>query len=175
MKQALSVLRMRERQWLKLLITQRTHTVRRRSGEGVIDTKSRWVNVDDKITLVLGYGADSFKIYATPEDRGNLKYCRQMTSLHLNEVCGAVENTPRVRRMPGDILADTGYAVIAGSSAEEGTKYTLKQLSAEGLLRAVEFTAPDGSRWQFAANFGTTSVKWNGKTIAAGECALKKL
>ena len=152
-----------------------TRTVRRRSGEGVIDTKSRWVNVDDKISLVLGYGADSFKIYSSPEDRGNLKYCRQMTSLHLNEICGTVENTPRVRRMPGDTLADTGYAVIAGSSAAEGRKYSLKQLPAEGMLRAVEFTSPDGSRWQFAANFGSESAVWNKIKLPAGECILKKL
>ena len=147
-------------------------TVRRRSGEGVIDTNSRWLNVDDKITLILGYGADSFKINVPSGDSGKLKYCREMTSLYVNEICGAVENTPRVRRMPGEILADTGYAVIAGSSVAEGRQYSLKQLSAAGDLRAVELTAPDGCRWQFAVNFGTETAEWNGTSIPAGECAL---
>lgn len=150
-------------------------TIRKRSGDGIIETNSRWLNVDDRITLILGYGADSFQINAPAHDRGNLKYCRGMASLYLNEICGKVENDPRIRRMPGDILADTGYAVIADSSAEEGRKYSLQPLSAEGMLRAVEFSAPDGKRWQFAANFGTTAVKWNGKTIAAGKSFLKKL
>ena len=149
-----------------------TRTITRRSGDGVIDTKSRWVNVDNKITLVLGYGADSFKINAPSEDRGNLKYCRDMTSLYVNEICGTVENTPRVRRMPGEILADTGYAVIADSSADDGKRYSLKHLPTEGALRVVQFTAPDGKNWQFAANFGTETVFWNNTQIHAGECLL---
>ena len=148
--------------------------VSRRSGK-VIETGSRWLNVDHRITLVLGYGAESFKIHAPAEDTGNLKYCRQMTSLHVNEICGNVELTPRVRRMPGDVLADTGYLVIAGSTAEEGSKYSVKQIKTEGLLRAVEVTAPDGRRWQFAANFGTEPAAWNSETIPAGQCTLKTL
>ena len=145
------------------------------SGEGVVDTKSRWVNVDNKITLVLGYGAESFKIYAPAERLSWLKYCREMRSLYFNEICGDIANDPRVRRMPGDVLIDTGYAVVAGSTAEDGGKYSLKQLQTEGLLRAVELISPDGKRYQFAANFGAAEVLWNSERIPAGECALKSL
>ena len=63
--------------------------------------------------------------------------------------------------------------VVAGSTAEDGGKYSLKQLQTEGLLRAVELISPDGKRYQFAANFGVVEVLWNSERIPAGECALK--
>ncbi|MBQ7401955.1 MAG: hypothetical protein IJW05_00810 [Lentisphaeria bacterium] len=148
--------------------------LRHRSGEGVIETNSRWLNVENQITLVLGYGADTFKIHAPAYDRGNVKYRQEMSSLYLNEICGSVEFAPRVRRMPGDVLADTGYAVIAESNAEEGRKYSLKRLETEGLLRAVEFHSPDGEVWQFAANFGNTPVSWCGESVLPGQCTLRK-
>ena len=151
-----------------------TRAFQKLSGEGLVDTKSRWLNIDNKITLVLGYGADSLKIYAPEKKLIWLKYSRMMRSLYVNEVCGTAENTPQIRRMPGDILADTGYAVIAGSSAEEGKLYSVRQLKTEGLVRAVQFSAPDGRCWLFAANFGTDTAVFRKLKLAAGECVLKE-
>ncbi|MBQ9088897.1 MAG: hypothetical protein IJY46_09000 [Lentisphaeria bacterium] len=142
------------------------------SGDGVIDTASTHVNVDDKISLVLGYGADSLKIYAPEQAMGVIKTCRSMTSLYVNEICGNVEELPARRRMPGDVLADTGYAVIAGVSAADGEGYKLRRLDAPGELRAVEFSTPEGKVWRFAANFGTLPENFDGRDILPGQCDL---
>ncbi len=149
-----------------------SQTLRSRSGDGVIDTASSHVNVDNKVSLVLGYGADSLKIYAPAQDMGVIKTCRFMTSLYVNEICGSVEEDPARRRMPGDILADTGYAVIAGVSASEGAGYKLRRLDAPGELRAVEFSTPEGKVWRFVANFGTLPENFDGRDILPGQCDL---
>lgn len=144
-----------------------------KSGKGVIETNSKWINVDDRISLIAGYGFDTFKIHAPAECLSVLKYANAMKSLYINEICGSIELDPRIRRMPGDVLADTGYAVIAGSTADDAKQYALKEIARDGMFRAVAFTAPDGVSWRFAANFGTEAVEWDGETIPAGECCLK--
>jgi predicted aminopeptidase len=103
---------------------------------------------------------------------GVIKTSRTMTSLYVNEICGNVEDTPARRRMPGDILADTGYAVVSGVSAEEGQKYRLTRLDSPENTRAVELTTPDNKVYRFIANFGNTSVSWSDAVIAPGECRL---
>ena len=145
------------------------------SGAGVLDTRSKHVNIEDKISVVLGYGSDSLKIYAPEQAMGVIKTCRFMTSLYVNEICGSVEDTPARRRMPGDVLADTGYAVISGVSAEEGVKYKLTRLDSPENTRAVELTTPDNKVYRFIANFGSTPVSWCGNDIASGKCCLISL
>ena len=142
------------------------------SGRGVIDTESNHVNIANRISLVLGYGADSLKIYAPNRSMGIIKSCRFMSSLYVNEICGNVEDDPAIRRMPGDILADTGYAVISDITASEGEKYKLTRLDAPELLRAVELTTPDGKTFRFAANFGDVPAEWENKVIEPGQCIL---
>ena len=145
------------------------------SGAGILDTRSKHVNIDNKISVILGYGSDSLKIYAPEQAMGVIKTCRFMTSLYVNEICGSVEDNPACRRMPGDILADTGYAVISGVSAEEGAMYKLKRPDSPGNTRAVELTTPDNKVYRFIANFGDTSVSWCGNDIAPGKCCLFSL
>ena len=130
--------------------------------------------MDDKVSFLLGYGADSLKIYAPRESLSVIKSFPGMTSLYVNSVCGKVETDEKHRFMPGEILADTGYAVLAGVTFEESSKYTLRLLEKEGALRAVEFTTPAGV-WQFAANFGDDEILWQGEKIAPGACTLKQL
>lgn len=140
----------------------------------VIDTCSRWINVEDKLSFVLGYGADSFKIHVPESSMGCIKSFPAMTSLYMNEICGSVENDETRRRMPGEVLADTGYAVIADLRADDTAGYAVRKIDTGGDLRAVEFTSPEGT-WRFAANFGRESVLWEEEVIPSGECLLKKI
>ena len=149
-------------------------TLEKSSGKGVIDTKARSLSVDDKVSILLGYGADSLKIYAPEESLSVIKSFPGMSSLYVNCISGKVEMDEKHRYMPGDVLADTGYAVLAGVTLEESSKYALKLLENKGALRAVEFISPAGV-WQFAANFGDEEILWQGEKIAPGACTLKQL
>lgn len=143
------------------------------SGKGAIETNSRWLNVDDKLTLLLGYGADSLKIYAPAERLAIIKNARAMSSLYVEEICSRVEKDITCFWQTGEVLSDTGYAAIAGITAGESADYKLQQLTTDNPdLRVVEFTADNGRKWQFAANFGTDCAEWQGEKIPAGECRL---
>lgn len=142
------------------------------SGAGIIDTHSKHVNIENTSSVILGYGSESLKIYAPAQAMGVIKTCRFMTSLYVNEICASVEDTPARRRMPGEILADTGYAVVSGVSAAEGEKYKLIRLDAPENARAVELTTPDGKVYRFIANFGSSPVSWLDSEISPGECRL---
>ena len=144
------------------------------SGRGAIETNSRWLNVDDKLTLLLGYGADSLKIYAPAERLAIIKNARAMSSLYVEEICSGVEKNITCFWRTGEVLSDTGYAAIAGITAGKSANYKLQQLATDNPdLRVVEFTAEDGCKWQFAANFGTASAEWQNTVIPAGECCLR--
>ena len=142
------------------------------SGAGIIDTHSKHVNIENTSSVILGYGSESLKIYAPAQAMGVIKTCRFMTSLYVNEICASVEEDPARRRMPGDVLADTGYAVVSGVAASEGEKYKLTRLDSPENTRAVELTTPDNKVYRFIANFGSTPVSWLDSVISPGECRL---
>ena len=73
--------------------------------------------------------------------------------------------------MPGELLADTGYAAIAGITAADTAGLEMRRLELPEPLRAVEFNAPDGHRYRFTANFGDAPAG----TLRPGECALETL
>lgn len=141
----------------------------------VIETNSRCINADDKISFILGYGANSLKIYAPEKPRGVLLHCSDINSIYVNVICGEVALDPRKFYMPGEILADTGYAVISDVSSEEGSRCRLERLEAPEALRAVRYTAPDGQNWIFIANFSNEDLLWEGKKLSAGKSVLEKL
>ena len=133
------------------------------------------MNVDGEQAFVLGYGADSWKICAPRESWGEIKVNRLMHTLYVNALCGEVKLDRTCRCMPGEVLADTGYAVVAGADASEGEKYALRQLPLPGMLRGVALTAPGGDRWHFCANFGETPAEWEGGTLQPFACALERI
>ena len=145
--------------------------LKKSSGEGIIDTKSPRVSVDGKVAFILGYGADSFKINAPVESLSVLKGFPEMTSLYLNEICGHIEKDERHRYMPGDILADTAYAVVAGASFEESCRYSIEALESPPVIRAVKVSIPAGV-WEFAANFSDEKQIWQGVELPANSCVL---
>ncbi len=139
-----------------------------------IDTGSSWLTVEDKLFFLLGYGADSFKIYIPEKPMGCIKSCRYMTSLYMNEICGSVIEDEERRIMPGEVMSDTGYAVMADVPTDKCKEYSLELVESSGDIRCVKFTSPAGT-WLFAANFGDEEIVWEGKSLAAAECALKQL
>ena len=149
-------------------------TLEKMSGDGVIDTGSTWLNVDDKLTLVLGHGATTLKLHAPAKPMGEIRHGREMKSLYMNEICSFIKEDETIRRMPGDVLSDSSYAVIAGATAAESGAYKLERLTAPEDLRVVRYTA-DGRSWIFAANFGDSEQVWEDQTIPAGECVLKEI
>lgn len=140
------------------------------SGEQIIDTGSQWLNVDNVFSIILGYGADSLKVYSPAERSGALYYARALKSLYMHEICAGMTKTA-ARRMPGELLADTGYAAIAGITASGTAGLSMRRLELPDPLRAVEFDAPDGCRYRFTANFGDTPVD----SLSPGECTLETL
>jgi hypothetical protein len=140
----------------------------------VIDTGSSWLTVEGELSFVLGYGADSFKIHIPELPMGPIKSCQYMRSLYMNEICGRVEDDLSYRYMPGDIIADTGYAVMTGVSAGECPNYTLEKVESDDALRVVRFTTPEAV-WLFAANFGDRELLWEKRSIAPGACELIEL
>lgn len=140
------------------------------SGEQIIDTGSQWLNADNVFSIVLGYGADSLKVYSPAERSGALYYARALKSLYVHEICTGMTKTDR-RRMPGELLADTGYAAIAGITAADTVGLDMRRLELPDPLRAVEFNAPDGHCYRFIANFGDAPAG----TLCPGECTLETL
>ena len=144
----------------------------RLENAGVIDTNSKWLNVDDKVSVVLGYGADTLKLHAPAEPLVGIKIYPRIKSLYVDEICADVQFSPRKRFMPGEVMADTGYATVSDVTAAAGMPCTVERVAAPEELRAVHVTGQDGKKWLFAANFGDESVEWEGQTIPAGECIL---
>ena len=127
----------------------------------------------DILNFLLGYGADSLKIYAPAERLAIIKNARAMSSLYIEEICSKAEHDITHFWQTGEVLSDTGYAAIAGITAGESANYKLQKVETGNPdLRVVEFTAADGRKWQFAANFGTGSAVWQNRLLPAGECGL---
>ena len=149
------------------------HILHSNSGEALLDTKSRWLNIDDIFSIVLGYGADSLKIYSPPEQLGIISWARNLKSLYMDCICSRVDLSGS-RYMPGTILADTGYLAIADLSSAATPEYALLQLNAPEKLRAVEFRSPALS-CRFIANFGDSKAFFDGNELNPGECCLYDL
>ena len=148
--------------------------LKRLEGEKLIDTGAKHVNVEGKLSLLLGYGAKSWKIYAPEESWGEIRVNRLMHTLYVNAICGDVKLDRTCRCMPGEVLADTGYAVLAGVSFDEGGKYHVSKLDLPGMLRGMEFKSPSGELWHFVANFGDDEAVWEGEALKPYTCTLRK-
>ena len=151
-------------------------TLQGHEAKGVIDTKSRWLNTDDKFSLVLGYGSDSWKIHAPQNSMGGIYggFCG-MNTLYVNELCLNFEADESVIHYPGEVLVDTAYAAIADVTAAETPQYTLEKVSAPGMLRAVCCTLPSKEKYLIVANFGDTAANFEGMEISALNTVSKKL
>ena len=145
----------------------------RLENAGVIETNSKWLNVDDKVSVVLGYGADTLKLHAPEKPQGKIKVYPRMYSLYINEICADVQFAPRKRFMPGEVMADTGFAAVSDVTAADGMVCCIDRVDAPEELRAVSVTDQNGKKWLFAANFSDGAVNWHDQLIKPGECVLR--
>lgn len=151
-------------------------TLQSHDGRGVIDTRSKWLNADDKFSLILAYGSDSWKIHAPNHSMGGIYggFCG-MNTLYINELCMDYHADNSVIHFPGEVLCDSAYAVIAGVTATETPQYALEQIPTDGMLRAVYCTLPSGVRHLIVANFGDAPAIFEGMEIPALNCISKNL
>jgi hypothetical protein len=127
------------------------------------------VNVDDRLGLLLLYGAPELLLSRSVARRGG-KY----RSLYVEELCShAFSGQQRVS--PGSVLLDIGFAVLAGASAVQTAARSGGALPFDlPDLRGVWVQGADGVRYSVLANFGAAPAEvWvdgSPVTVPAGEC-----
>ncbi|MBX2999228.1 MAG: hypothetical protein KF893_12010 [Caldilineaceae bacterium] len=137
------------------------------AAAGRIDLNGPWLNVDDKIGLVLLGGGNRFVIDRAPQRRGG-----RYASLLVDEICMEVE-AQTLRRAPGEPLCDAGFAVISGVDARVTATLTGDAFIFEPAdVRGVSILGQNGIRYALIANFGEedATIEVFGKRIllAAG-------
>jgi len=131
-----------------------------------------WLNVDDRLGVVALYGGDRLLVSRSATRRGG-----RYRSLFVEEICMHVGQELK-RCRPGAVLADIGFAVVSGVTAEHtaGIRGGVIAPMPDG-LRGVWVEGADGRRYALVANFGETEQEANvfGEAImlAAGAAAIR--
>jgi hypothetical protein len=111
----------------------------------------RWLNVDDRLGVVALYGGDRLLINRSATRRGG-----RYRSLFVEEVCMHV-GQELTRCRPGAILADIGFAVVSGVTAECTAHVCGGAIPfAQEGLRGAWVDGANGNRYALVANFGAT-------------------
>lgn len=143
--------------------------------EETVETASRFLNVDDKISIINADPEQSFVIHR-PNHRQIIAHngnARLLSSLYADEICQEVAG--RKRYSAGTVLADTAIAVIADVTAEETSPLAVSVLRqpVSGMLRAVSCRGVDGRQYTLIANFGNRAAEYSGAgEIAPMQCKL---
>jgi hypothetical protein len=138
----------------------------------VLTFEGRWANFDDRVGVMLLYGADQLRV-----DRCTNRRAGKYRSLFTEELCVRVLNAA-THCPPDTLLSDLGFAVISGATADETaqTQGTVLSFSAPG-LRGVSVEGADNLLYALVANFGkdTQSTEIFGKSVElpAGTAALR--
>ena len=103
------------------------------SREGILDTESSWLNIDDRLSVVKAYGVDSLTVYRPGRRQigTNQRYHSEtMGMLYADEIC-----CPFYKGLkdvdPDTMLIDTGFVVQAGIEKQETAEYCAKTLCTE--------------------------------------------
>ena len=118
---------------------------------------STWLSIDDVIGVRMLYGSDGLVI-----DRSRARRGGKYASLHVEEVCSAVQ-TGLVPTQPGQILIDTGFAVL-GSTLPGGTAAITGAMEGGrldldyALVRGAWVDGVDGRRYVVVANFSDAAA-----------------
>lgn len=120
------------------------------SSDEIWETGSDRLTVDDRLSLMLLYGAESLTVFHG--SRQNIRTTRfpGLTSLHADVI--GFEALPR-RARAGEVLLDTGCAVAAIHGAQAAAIHW-ERLDLPGLCRGIDFASWNGKRYRFIANFG---------------------
>jgi hypothetical protein len=110
-----------------------------------------WLNVDDRLGVVELYGGDRLLVNRSATRRGG-----RYRSLFVDEICMHVSQE-LTRCRPGAILADIGFAVVSGVTAERTARVCGGTIPfAQEGLRGAWVDGANGNRYALVANFGAT-------------------
>ncbi len=134
------------------------------SEEELLNLGSSWLNVEDKLSVIGLYGADTISIYRPGRRQIGLKphfdpsRCDNSTTggqLFADEICFPARVGLHTVD-PGEVIYDLGVVLQAGSSHRE-TKANLHKYACisapRSLLRAMLVEGADGKRYVLAVNF----------------------
>ncbi len=132
--------------------------------DGDVSLDSRWVNVDNKLGLILFAGADTISVSRSSSRRGGIHQ-----SLYVDQLCAPCHSHIQSAD-PGAILLDSAWAVLSSTSAAETQKIAAAHTAASvetGAtdVRALRVTGADDHSYLFIANFSETSQKLNIGTL----------
>ncbi len=132
--------------------------------EGAIPLQSPWANVENRLGLVGLYGAETLSLHRSRERRGG-----PLESLFVEEICHPLHIGP-MRFEAGEIILDTGWAVLSGVDAESTRSFSDQHRSClleTGLpeVRVLRVLGAEGRPCVLAANFGDVDVE-----LSAGWC-----
>jgi hypothetical protein len=140
------------------------------SGEEIVRTGSRWLNIDDRLGAIAAYGTEEMAI-CRPGRRqigmsDGAKTAGLERTLYADQLCGPC-TTGMQSFAGGGVIADTGYVLQSG----EGREYTARYAGSDRLLSALEpasvhtrgvyVQGADGKAYIVAANFGETGEVWS--------------
>lgn len=123
-------------------------------ADRVVDLGSPWASVDDRLGVVALYGGDGLCLERSTQRRGG-----RYASLFVDELCLDVRTDAR-RVLPGSLLVDVGFAVLAGADGPTTAAVRGGPLALDGtLLRGAWVTAVDGQRYGLVVNFGEEAAQ----------------
>jgi hypothetical protein len=133
----------------------------------VLEFEGRWANIDDCLGIVALHGADRILVDRSATRRGG-----RYRSLFTEDICLHLRQDVSPCSA-GTVLADVGFAVLSGVSAEATAAVRGGSIPLAGnALRGVWAEGADGTRYVLAANFGlekrTVDVCGESMTLDAG-------
>ncbi len=143
-----------------------------------LSTGGTWLSIDDVIGVRVLYGSEELVM-----DRSRARRAGKYGSLFVEEVCSSVQRG-LVLTQPGQILIDTGFAVLSGTplggtaaatGVMEGGEVDLDR----PLLRGAWVDCGDGQRYVVVANFSdaaaSASVFGTGVEIPPGTAVVRSI
>jgi hypothetical protein len=130
----------------------------------LIHTYSDWINIDDCLGVIKGYGKSKIQIYRNAFRQIGIKdKPMKKEFLYAEEFCMDTLCSP-FWAVDGEVIADAGFVVKAGVNSEKTkeaaalTKAFDVSTAGCGLLRWIVTTGEDGRKYLTVANFGEKVV-----------------
>lgn len=136
-----------------------------------IDTGSRKLTVEGRLTVAAPGGVESLRIFRPAEREAALLHAPALKSLYI-ETVGGEFGVPSGRYPAGTVLADTAVALAV--DAPEAFAADGESLSDAGDLRGIRLRGVDGVQYRLLTNFGKVAAEWFGVPLEAGEAVLQR-
>lgn len=150
--------------------------------EEVLDVNGNWINIDDSLGVIKGYGSSKLSIYCPGQRKvgiRNVLYQRDTGNLCSDVICGRLSLSPQWADK-GEVLIDEGAVVIAGVTAKETKELAEKQydvsVTGGSMIRSVSVMGNDGKIYIVLSNFGKETQdatvhfkgQWTMKNLVTG-------